>query len=253
MIIFLSTCLISGSAAFSSLFFLHFKKIYPFKRKEKVAFVARKKSSDQLSFSQLCKVMGLFSDHKNFDLDLGERHLESFPLISQARLSVIADKTLYADYQLRDIFAYFHDLEGAAFDEQGVVFPANAFISPKNVPKIYFGLKKKQSLYWGLRLSKECLSFAKRLVNETEKQGLKLVFIDLSRVSSKSIGKRQIVLIIEDSYGRKILRLAPKKFEDALRRYHLLKEQVQEHAIVDLRLDHLAFIQNWSSFFVLDN
>lgn len=185
-----------------------------------------------------------------FDEKLAEQRLLSSPLIAQARVKAIKPSALYVDYTIRQPVAWVEDYENVVIDKAGYPFPSYPFLSPKNLPYIYFGLPSfeeqsadldKPIVKWkepmtGIYME---LAFALlQLISETRLSHV--VRIDLSNAFASSCGKREIVLRVDNTVVQwqdgleqqivfpHLLRLGTKNYKTQLINYFNLREALIE-------------------------
>jgi hypothetical protein len=171
-------------------------------------------------------------------------------------------------------------------DKAGYPFPFYPFLSPKNLPYIYFGLSSfgqgstnsdKPIVRWKEAMTGIYVNLAFSLLQLIHEVGLSnVVRIDLSHAFASSCGKREIVLtvdhvIVQWQNGLEqqivfphLLRLGTKNYREQLINYLNLKEELIEQEkksallqinqpflrlrekVIDLRLSKLAFVQSAS-------
>lgn len=177
----------------------------------------------------LAELLGLSLDRPHaISSEEAEALLKKHPVIQKASVSLLNPETLYIDYTLRTPQFILGDVENLAIDREGKAFPLSPFFSPKNLPTLYLGKgnhgeKKKVASH-----------LFKILGDET-------TLIDVSQAFEPSLGKRELIAF----YGPHILRLTPKRYSEELERYRKIKERLgEEPMIIDLRVEHLAYIIN---------
>lgn len=179
-----------------------------------------------------------------FDLKEGEKKLRACPVIKEAFLQRKGPDTLYIDYTLREPMAMIADFENMAVDIEGHLFPFSPFFSPKNLPEVRLGLGKFPG--WDTPLVG--FSFVVKVIPLLEHYGLKPLLIDVSQIEAPSLGKRQVVIRLENH----LLRLTPDGYEQQLGNYleflHELKFQETETGltlkVIDLRLPKMAYVND---------
>jgi hypothetical protein len=191
--------------------------------------------------------------------------------------------TLYVDYEVRRPIAWIADYQNTAIDRKGYLFPIDPFLSPKQMPEIYLGLPPFEAAEdsfgrsggrWRAPLSNRYLTLAFDLLQTFEgspwREGLRLQRIDVSNAFAPSLGRREIVLFTEEEISfktgeatfvfPKILRLAPKDWNQQLQNFFALRRSMIEDykkqlvqlgegckfapRIIDLRVPQLAFVEN---------
>lgn len=199
---------------------------------------------EALKTDYLAEFIGLCCDQeqKPIQIEQARKKLLASPIIKEAEVKQIVPGILSIDYSLRQPYVFLGDYENAALDREGYLFPFFPFYTPKNLPRLYLG---KPSLKWGIQLKKSKLTFD--LLNELEnKIGLiKIKTVDLSQAEHSSLGRREIVVIIEEKGSCQILRLTPHNYINELKNYSLINCEKGDY-IIDLRLPNLAFIKGKS-------
>ncbi len=239
----------------------------------------------------LAELLGLSADTpKNIyalDLKKAEAALLSSPLIAKAKVKRLPPNTLYIDYEVHRPIAWVSDYANTAIDRSGYLFPIAPFLSPKEMPEIYLGLPPFESEAdsfgrsggrWRMPLQNRYLDLAFNLLQTFEgspwRDGLRIKRIDVSNAFAPSLGRREIVLITEEEISLKkenheiaftfpkVLRLAPKDWNQQLQNFFALRQNMIEDykkqlglaeegrafkpRIIDLRVPQLAFVENQS-------
>lgn len=220
-----------------------------------------------------------------FNEELARNRLLSSPLIAQADVKVLKPSALYIDYTIRQPVAWIEDYENVVMDKAGYPFPFYPFLSPKNLPYIYFGLPSfgqrsmdsdKPIVRWKEPMTGNYVNLAFSLLQWMNEIKLSnVVRIDLSHAFASSCGKREIVLIVDNSTVQwqngleqqiifpHLLRLGTKNYKQQLINYLHLREELLEQEkkallqqsinqpflrlkekVIDLRLSKLAFVQS---------
>ncbi|WP_171005787.1 hypothetical protein [Candidatus Rhabdochlamydia sp. T3358] len=221
-----------------------------------------------------------------FNEEVAKQRLLSSPLINQADVKVLKPAALYIDYTIRQPVAWVEDYENVVMDKAGYPFPFYPFLSPKNLPYIYFGLSSfgkrstdsdKPVVRWKEAMTGAYVNLAFSLLQLIHELGLShVVRIDLSQAFASSCGKREIVLTVDNVIVQwqngleqqivfpHLLRLGTKNYKEQLINYLNLKEGLIEQEkksatlqinqpflrlrekVIDLRLSKLAFVQSAS-------
>jgi len=221
-----------------------------------------------------------------FNEEVAKERLLSSPLIAQADVKILKPTALYIDYTIRQPVAWVEDYENVVMDKAGYPFPFYPFLSPKNLPCIYFGLSgfgkrsmdpDKPVVRWKEAMTGTYVKLAFSLLQLIHEVGLSnVVRIDLSHAFASSCGKREIVLTVDNIIVRwqngleqqiifpHLLRLGTKNYKEQLMNYLNLKEELIEQEkesallemnqpflrlkekVIDLRLSKLAFVQSAS-------
>ena len=152
--------------------------------------------------------------------------LEKHPAIQKADVSLLNPQTLYIDYVLKTPQFIIGDVENLALDSQGTPLPLAPFYTPKRLPTLYLGDERYQ----------EKREIALKLLDIL---GEEITMIDVSQAFAPSLGQREIIVF----YGPHILRLSSKRMEQELSRLKKIESRLGKSPLVlDLRMDHLAFI-----------
>ena len=221
-----------------------------------------------------------------FNEEVAKQRLLSSPLIAQADVKVLKPAALYIDYTIRQPVAWIEDYENVVMDKAGYPFPFYPFLSPKNLPYIYFGLSSfgrqstdsnKPVVRWKEAMTGTYINLAFSLLELIHEIGLShVVRIDLCQTFASSCGKREIVLTVDNVIVQwhngleqqivfpHLLRLGTKNYREQLINYLNLKEELIEQEkkniilqinqpflrlrekVIDLRLSKLAFVQSAS-------
>jgi hypothetical protein len=217
---------------------------------------------EALPTSYLAELLGLSADHptqeEEFSLDKATQALLACPVIKAAKIFLPGSGVLYVDYTMREPIALLGDCVDAAFDAEGKIFPLSPFFSPKNLRKVYFGLKNVEN--WDLAIEEKKLRLACDLIDLLSAPELASSFfvssIDVSHAEEKSLAKREIVLHFDDRIVRREghlciprwIRLSPTHYEQELAdfthlRQHLIEqEKFMPAQVIDLRIKKMAFI-----------
>lgn len=178
-----------------------------------------------------------------FDVREGEERLLATHVIKKAMIRKIRPATLLVDYEIRKAVAYSGDVSNTLVDEEGVLFPAFPFFTPKRLPQLVFG----HGVRWGERVSQEAFPLALMLM-----KALKCDSIDLSAMHSPMLGQREVVVICKNSHGAlRTLRLPPTHLQEQLTRYLAFEERVlhkcRTNCVIDLRLPPFAYMSKASN------
>ncbi len=230
---------------------------------------------EALKTSYLAELIGLSADRPTqlyaLNLKKAEQMLLASPLIAKAQVKRLPPSTLYIDYEVRKPVAWLADFQNIAIDRGGHLFPVAPFFSPKRLPAIYLGVLGES--VWRVKdsrfdLALEILDF---LETAPWKEGLRVERIDVSNAFAPSLGQREVVLFTEEELSvrrengeivcvfPKILRLAPKEYNQQLNNFFALRRAIMEDyqkqiasiqqggrfapRIIDLRIPQLAFVE----------
>ncbi|MDN3509304.1 MAG: hypothetical protein P0S93_04740 [Candidatus Neptunochlamydia sp.] len=189
----------------------------------------------------LAELLDLSVDNpKHLSTEEVEEILERSPLIKKVSASYLNSETLYVDYTLRHPVFALIDIENAALDLEGYLFPLNPYFTPKKLPELYLGLK--EIILFGESLQGKEMALATELYHLLKGE---INRIDLSHINESSLGKKEIVVVLElpNSSARHILRLSTKRYQEELHDYQALQSTVQGgDFIIDLRVSDLAYV-----------
>ena len=244
------------------------------------AIVQTGPQKEALKTTYLAELLDLSKDKpllcSDFDIKEATRKLLQSPIIKEAEVKIKEPGILYIDYTIRQPVAFLLDYYNVALDEEGYPFPVAPFLTPKNLPNLYLGLKEK--IEWNVPITDEKIELAFEVLNMLSRPIVKDLFnvkrIDVSNAFEFSLGRREIVLLTEDEIyttqkGKEVcfilprlLRLFPKKLSQELGNYLKLREQLLEKEkhrlifpeddrntvycplkIIDYRIPQIAFIE----------
>lgn len=223
---------------------------------------------DALKTDYLAEILSLSKDHPtsifSFDPNIAIKRLLAMPMIKEASVFTIKPDTIYVDYTMRDPIAMVDDYENIAIDEEGFLFPFSPFYSPKELPKLYFGLAafKKEEKWFEKPLEGESFLLAMQILKALKAIAFEERFflkrIDLSNAFEKSYGRQEVVIdIANEAFGLSTisnpsffhhLRLSPKDYAKQLGNYLILHRELigsaqsEGERVIDLRIEGLAFI-----------
>lgn len=200
---------------------------------------------EALKTTYLAELMRISADHPitaaSFDPAFAQKRLLACPLIKEAKVKITAPDTVYVDYTVRQPVAWLFDFDNIALDEEGYPFPVSPFFSPKRLPEIYLGIR---NFYWGRPLKESNAELALTILQLLGRLSLQVKRLDVSKAFLPSLGRREVVLILEEQGFTKALRLTPKNFAQELGNYLELRPKLPPTPqIIDLRIPQLAFIQ----------
>jgi hypothetical protein len=200
---------------------------------------------EALKTTYLAELMRISADRPvtraSFDPIAAQKRLVSCPIIKDAKVKITAPDTVYVDYTVRQPIALLYDFDNIALDEEGYPFPVSPFFSPKRLPEIYLGIR---NFYWGRPLKERHAELALTILQLLSRLSLQVKRLDVSKAFEPSLGRREVVLILDEQGFTKALRLTPKNFAQELGNYLELRSKLPATAqIIDLRIPQLAFIQ----------
>lgn len=196
---------------------------------------------EALKTDYLAQLIGLAYDQspKSFKEKIAQDRLLASPLIKDAKVKQVSPNVLSIDYSLRKPYVFLGDYENTALDRDGYPFPFSPFYTPKNIPCVYLG---NNSLKWGVIIEEKQLAFEMLSYLEKKIDFFNIKLLDVTQAEFPSLGRREVVLVIQGKYGDHTLRLTPTDYVDQLNRYFLL-DYKEGNQIIDLRVPNLAFIK----------
>lgn len=258
--ILLSILLVSGIAFMGWLYYLHVKDLRLNDDQYRiVAIIQKSPQKESLKTMYLAQLLGLSLDQPTnifkFNSKKGEKKLIASPLIKAAKIQKIRPGTLYIDYQIRTPLAYIGNYSNAAIDQEGFLLPFRPFFTPKSLPTIYLD-ENRQNISWGISLKNSpdfdlALKVLERLEPLT-RQNILVTRIDVSQAFEENLGKRQIVVLLEEplnQYHKTCLRLNAEHYAQNLVNYMTIRQKMPTNhtnhkgKIIDFRISHLAFIK----------
>ncbi len=179
-----------------------------------------------------------------FDPSTATRKLRSSPVIKTASVKLIQPDTVYIDYTVRQPLAALYDFDNIALDDQGVPFPIIPFFTPKKLPEVILGLK---TFAWNSPIKGEKVDLALTVLKMMLDKSLNVQRLDVTAAFHPSLGKREIVVVLEENGFSKFLRLTPKNFAQEIGNYLELRPTlIPEPQVIDLRIPQLAFLEKYS-------
>lgn len=235
----LSTLLISGSAAVAWLGWHYVRGTRSTDPRYQVARIAQ---AGPLSTDYLAELLDLSAERKtpidDIRVEQAQQRLLQSPWILDATVRKKMPDTLQIDYVSVVPVARLGQDPAMGVDADGHTFPLQPLFSGEELPLLY-----------APGLLREAIEVC-RLALE---MGLPVRAIDLSRLEASSAGRREIVITLRGARGI-LLRLPIRDWMEALHRFQLLDERPISDLrnpsldsarvlVVDLRLDHLAFLK----------
>lgn len=200
---------------------------------------------EALKTNYLAELMRISADRPltfaHFDLQLARKRLLSSPVMKEAQVKLIKPDTVFVDYTVRQPIAWLFDFENIALDEEGTPFPVTPYFTPKKLPEVYLGIK---NFYWNRPLKEPKAKLALTLLELLSRLSLSVRRLDVSKAFEPSLGRREVVLILDEQGFTKVVRLTPKDFTQELSNYLELRTKLPpKPEIIDLRIPNLGFIQ----------
>jgi len=236
---------------------------------------------EALRSEYLSELIGLSRDFPilttKFDVEKARFDLLESPLIQEVFVKTIKPSTVYIDYTVRQPIAWIYDYENVGIDKEGFLIPMYPFFPPKNLPEIYLGLAPFGQIQnsmniptalWNKPLQGDLVDLAFDIFNKLllcQKDLFRIKRIDVSKSRDLSLGKREIVLVIDNDIYLKdrsepvtcthYLRLSVSRYSQELGNYLELRKRLLEeyslssesaiaHKIIDLRLTDLAYVED---------
>jgi len=170
-----------------------------------------------------------------------QKILQNHPLIKEVKVRLLNFNILYIDYIMRQPRFFLFDFSNIVMDEMGYLMPFKPFFTPKRLPTLFLGLK---SISWYEPVQEEKVHLALDLTHCLK--GIARTFqIDLSQIEAETLGKKEIILTIDNENGSyHYLRLSLKRYMQEILHYRSLRGGlVTKNVVIDLRLPNLAFIK----------
>ncbi len=213
-------------------------------RNHLTAIVQTGPQKEALKTVYLAELAGLSIDRPtayfDFDTQKAEAKLLKSPLIKQAKVTLLPPNTLAIDYTIRQPIALLYDIDNAAIDAEGRIFPLSPYLSPKNLPQVYLGLPRVPT-DWHTPLRGKKIELALQLIKLVSTLPFRAARIDVSKIDAPSLGTREIVMVADQRF----LRLSTKNYPQELGNYLTLREKLQGQPtkIIDFRIPNLAFMK----------
>jgi hypothetical protein len=255
---------------------LHKKRAGNEPRQRIVKILQTGPEKEVLSTLYLAELMGLSIDRpitaRSFDLKMAAARLRSSPVIEQAKVSLTPSNTLLVDYVARRPIAWLYDYVNIGVDANSIPFPIHPFFSPKKLPEIFLG--EAVPLLWNKPIVHPKMQLALTIHTLLSPAPFAIKRIDVGQAFAESYGKRQIVLVIEESFKTqqqqkelfcvlpRVLRLSTKDFRKELGNYIALRDEEKlamdltlaqfdldgktvrlPEQVIDLRVANMAFIR----------
>ncbi len=245
-------------------------------RQRIVKIVQTGPEKEALSTLYLAELLELSIDHpisnRAIDLQAAEAKLLRSPVIESAKVSLDKPNTIVIDYVARRPVAWLYDYVNIGIDSHAVPFPVHPFFSSKNLPEIVLG--EPVALVWNHPILHKNMQLALTILNLLKPAPFTIKRIDVGQAYEENYGKRQIVVIIEETFKiswkeqdllcvlPRILRLSTKDFRKELGNYLVLRDDETlafdptvakfdadgkaahlPSQVIDLRVAGMAFLQ----------
>ncbi len=274
--IVLSTVLISGS---SYLGYFQYRRWIKHRQTDSSYairyIVGDSLSEDSLSAQQIAELLDLSFDNpiNLFVLDekKAEEKMKSYAWIEDVNLLKIKPNALKVTYKMRKPAALLSEYENMAVDSGGHIFPFRPYYLGKDPLELILGLPEEEiSLsapisHPGFELAMNILDF----LQVQSAQSFKIEKIDVSNAFADSLGKREIIVALEDDcillnhhcFFPKILRLHTIEYGKQLSNFFALNKKMRKDylkqiqhltinndrkftpQVIDMRIPQLAFIE----------
>ena len=174
-----------------------------------------------------------------------KKKLLNCPLIETAEVEKVDFDILWIDYQMRRPYVFLANYFNIALDRKGYPFPFSPFHTPKNMPRL---LMSHVEVRWNYPIKHRQLPFEILTFLEKKIPLFKILVLDVENAYQLSLGKREVVVVIQGDLGKHYLRLNPRHYQDEIRRYLCLSPILEEgDKVIDLRLPKLAYIKSFTS------
>ncbi|MCH9634190.1 MAG: Cell division protein FtsQ [Chlamydiae bacterium] len=230
------------------------KSLYKIQKRYQIKEIIQKGPvKEALKTVYLSEILDLSIDHPQnlfaFDTKRAEQLLLSTGVISSARVTKIKPNTIEVDYEVREPIAYLGDYTNTVMDSEGVIFPLTPYYTPKVLITIYLGIKIDPFTYGKIEHEKMelALKIYQLIARLNLHKGVFIDQIDLSKLSSESLGKQEIVLTLYETLGGesyiRYIRLSKNNYEEELMNFLDLKAMnLPKNLVVDLRMLPNAYL-----------
>lgn len=245
------TFIVSGSASLSIIYYKHLQDMRTHDAKYAITTIIQQcRSGKELPTDYLAELLSLSVDQPyhlyKWNTGEAEKTLRGSPFIKKAFIEKLPPNTVKITYFARTPVATVGDLDFSLIDREGHLLPALPFYSESSLPKLILGVERVK---WGARMIAPEVTLALEVKHALE-EGLSnanLEVVDVSRAFARSAGKRQIIVTLKPEGKTRILRLTAQNYLQQLANYQTLaasgKLDPYPSVSVDLRLDHLAYLQ----------
>jgi cell division septal protein FtsQ len=232
--IFISFLLLSGTASLAFFFYKRCQKIWG----ESPVYVIHKiealnQQIPQEVLEQIVDVKGKNLYRLNL-LDL-KRKAERVGFIQEILFEKKYPDTLVVRYELKKSVAKVFGSSDLLVDQEGNFFDGKFHGLHKNLPQIVFG-KKGQDFE---KRKKLALKIIEKVPD--------LSLVDVSRAYSKSLGKREIVVLVMDQKNKKLLRLTTSGWEREFDSFSRLNSKLKFGPTFDFRIPGVVLVENGST------
>ncbi len=189
----------------------------------------------------LAQLIGLSCNEKSTMIDekKATRRLLGSPLIKKAKVEQIIPGVLSIEYNMRKPYVLLGECKNVALDREGYPLPFFPFYTPKNMPRLYLG---RVPIHWNIPLKQTGLAFEILKYLEEKIDLFTVKILDMRNAHHPLLGKKEIVIVIQEGAGRHTLRLLPNSYREAFARYLLIPHK-QANQTIDLRLPNIGFIK----------
>ena len=210
---------------------------------------------ETLSNLYICEVLGVSRDKmtllEDFNIKIFEQKLTDSPVIKNATISIIPGGQIKVSYDPYAIDYILSDFINRGCSNEGKIFPIEPFFPPKKKVKVFLGiseLKNKEDLTKYSEYSR--FVFAQTFMDKIKEMDFfqKVECLDVSKVEEISLGKNQIVLIVNHDDRKDYLRLTKRNYLNELKNYTILYKQLENKSgkcVLDFRYEKFAFMKNY--------
>jgi hypothetical protein len=210
---------------------------------------------EALSSLYLTELLDLSYDKKTFrdaiNMDDWKEKLLSSALITDAGLSFVDNSHIMIKYHHVTPIARLGDFINCGIDKEGRLFPLKPFFSKDGLPKVYLGIdtiKKEKNI--GSYEEKTKWIFARKCLIYLEGLDLsgKIISIDVSRIFEESLGKNEIIVVIEYLDRKDYLRLSKRNYLNEVANYIILCDKLKDESgtyMLDFRFESCAFLEKF--------
>jgi hypothetical protein len=204
----------------------------------------------------LAQLLDLSSDKptllRDFNEDSARTALLSSPLMKEVSVKKIPPNMVYIDYCVRKPVCWIADFVNTVMDQEGYMFPVSPFFSPKKLTELYLGQEGLKESFQGgspaftYPLKGRYIDLAYKVLDlfqQQEKASCTIKRIDVSQAFYPTLGKRGVVVLIENGEHTHFLRMSTARLEQEVAHYKILRSHLgKTQTVIDLRSLQLAFI-----------
>lgn len=185
-----------------------------------------------------------------FDTKSAEKKLKEHPVIRSAKINKALPNSCQIQYSLFQPVALLSDWENGALDSQGRLIPVKPFFNAVGLPQIILGDAKE--LAWGEKLAMRRVRIALEILESLPLHELQA--LDVSRADLPSFGKREIIVILNET----VLRLNPDEWKSGWKNFLKMQNTFSKDEksgldwmeapfrVIDLRVPQIALFRTFS-------